>query len=112
MSNGSSILADGQPKEYTVRLQHEPYLLTAAPHWLPDGFGFITGVLGSENEFVGSARNGLALTAAVGFLAIAIAAIVALWLSVQLAKPLKTLNRYFGLVSNFELSEMPNPGSA
>ena len=40
MSHGSSILANGQPKGYTVQLQHEPYLLTAAPHWLPDGFGF------------------------------------------------------------------------
>jgi hypothetical protein len=81
MSGGSSILADGQPKGYTIRLQGEPYFLTAAPHWLPDGFGFITGVLGSENEFVGSARNNLALTVTIGFLAIAIAAIVTIWLS-------------------------------
>jgi adenylate cyclase len=112
MSQGSSILADGQPKGFTVRLQGEPYILTAAPHWLPDGFGFITGVLGSENEFVGSARNNLALTATVGAIAIAIAAIVAIWLSGQLAKPLKTLSRDLELVSKFELSDMPNPGSA
>jgi len=112
ISQGSSILADGQPKGFAVRLQGEPYLLTAAPHWLPDGFGFITGVLGSENEFVGSARNNLALTATVGSVAIAIAAIVAIWLSGQLAKPLKTLSRDLELVSKFELSEVPNPGSA
>ena len=112
ISQGSSILTDGQPKGFTVRLQGEPYLLTAAPHWLPDGFGFITGVLGSENEFVGSARNNLALTATVGSFAIAIAAIVAIWLSGQLAKPLKTLSRDLELVSKFELSDMPNPGSA
>jgi len=112
MSRGSSILADGQPKGYAIRLQGEPYLLTAAPHWLPDGFGFITGVLGSENEFVGSARNNLALTVTVGFLAIAIAAIVAVWLSGQLAKPLKTLSRDLELVSKFELSDIPNAGSA
>jgi adenylate cyclase len=112
ISQGPSILADGQPKGFTVRLQGEPYLLTAAPHWLPDGFGFITGVLGSENEFVGSARNNLALTATVGSLAIAIAAVIAIWLSGQLAKPLKTLSRDLELVSKFELSHMPNPGSA
>ena len=112
MSHGSSILADGQPKGYTLQLQHEPYLLTAAPHWLPDGFGFITGVLGSENEFIGSARNNLALTATVGFLAIAIAAIVAIWLSGQLAKPLKMLSRDLESVSKFELSDAPSPGSA
>jgi len=112
ISQGSSILADGQPKGFTVRLQGERYLLTAAPHWLPDGFGFITGVLGLEDEFVGSARNNLALTATVGSLAIAIAAIVAIWLSGQLAKPLKTLSRDLELVSKFELSEIPNPGSA
>jgi adenylate cyclase len=112
MSRGSSILADGQPKGYIVRLQGEPYFLTAAPHWLPDGFGFITGVLGSENEFVGSARNNLALTVAVGIVAIAIAAMVAIWLSGQLAKPLKTLSRDLELVSKFELSDFPNAGSA
>jgi adenylate cyclase len=112
ISHGSSVLADGQPKAYTVHLQHEPYSLTAAPHWLPDGFGFITGVLGSENEFIGSARNNLALAATVGFLAIAIAAIIAIWLSGRLAKPLKTLSRDLELVSKFELSDVPNPGSA
>ena len=112
MSHGRSILTDGQPKGYIVHLQHEPYLLTAAPHWLPDGFGFITGVLGSENEFIGSARNNLALTATIGFAAIAIAAIVAIWLSGQLAKPLKTLSRDLEMVSKFELSDVPNPGSA
>ena len=99
ISQGSSILADGQPKGFTVRLQGEPYLLTAAPHWLPDGFGFITGVLGSENEFVGSARHNLALTATVGSLAIAIAAIVAIWLSGQLAKPLKISKPRLGIWS-------------
>jgi adenylate cyclase len=112
MSQGSSILADGQPKGFTVRLPGETYLLTAAPHWLPDGFGFITGVLGSENEFVGPARNNLALSATVGAIAIAIAAIVAIWLSGQLAKPLKTLSRDLELVSKFELSDMPKTGSA
>jgi len=112
ISHGSSILINGQPKGFTVRLEDEPYLLTAAPHWLSDGFGFITGVLGSENEFVGSARRNLALTATVGSLAIAIAAIIAIWLSGQLAKPLKTLSRDLELVSKFELSDMPNPGSA
>ncbi len=112
ISRGSSILADGQPKSYAIRLQGEPYFLTAAPHWLPDGFGFITGVLGSEDEFVGSARNNLALTVAVGFLAIAIAALVTIWLSGQLAKPLKVLSRDLELVSKFELSDIPKEGSA
>ena len=112
MSRGSSILADGQPKGYNVRLQGEPYLLTAAPHWLPDGFGFITGVLGSENEFVGSARHNLALTVTIGSLAIAVAAVVTIWLSGQLAKPLKILSRDLESVSKFELTDLPNTGSA
>jgi adenylate cyclase len=112
MSHGPSILADGQPKGYTIRLENEPYSLTAAPHWLPDGFGFITGVLGSENEFIGSARRNLVLTTVIGFLAIAIAAIVAIRLSVLLAEPLKKLSRDFELVSKFELSSATNPASA
>jgi adenylate cyclase len=112
MSHGPSILADGQPKGYAVQLENKPYLLTAAPHWLPDGFGFITGVLGSEDEFIGSAHRNLALTATVGFLAIAIAAIVAIRLSGLLAKPLKTLSQDLELVSKFELSDIPKPASA
>jgi adenylate cyclase len=112
MSQGPSILADGQPKGYALRLEHEPYSLTAAPHWLPDGFGFITGVLGSENEFIGSARRNLVLTAALGFLAIAAAAIVAIRLSWLLVEPLKNLSRDLELVSKFELSNAPNPGTA
>jgi len=112
MSHGPSILADGQPKGYTIRLENEPYSLTAAPHWLPDGFGFITGVLGSENEFIGSARRNLVLTAVIGFLAIAIAAIVAIRLSMLLAEPLKKLSRDLELVGKFELSSAPNSASA
>jgi adenylate cyclase len=111
MSHGPSILADGQPKGYTIRLENEPYSLTAAPHWLPDGFGFITGVLGSENEFIGSARRNLVLTAVIGFLAIAIAAIVAIRLSMLLTEPLKKLSRDLESVGKFELSSAPNPAS-
>ncbi|HYY31187.1 MAG TPA: adenylate/guanylate cyclase domain-containing protein [Chthoniobacterales bacterium] len=112
ISRGVSILADGQPKGYTLRLENEPYSLTAAPHWLSDGFGFITGVLGSENEFIGSARRNLLLTAVIGFLAIATAAIAAIWLSGLLAEPLKNLSRDLELVSKFELSNAQNPASA
>jgi adenylate cyclase len=112
ISHGPSILADGQPKGYTVHLEREPYSLTVAPHWLPDGFGFITGVLGSESEFIGSARRNLVLTAAIGFLAIAVAAIVAIRLSWLLTEPLKNLSRDLELVSKFDLSDVPNAASA
>jgi hypothetical protein len=48
----------------------------------------LRGVDGREDEFLGSARANLALTAVIGFLTIMVAAVLAVWLSEQLAKPL------------------------
>jgi hypothetical protein len=56
--------------------------------WVRCCLDMLRGVDGREDEFLGSARANLALTAVIGFLAIMVAAVLAVWLSEQLAKPL------------------------
>jgi adenylate cyclase len=108
----STLFTRGQPQSFPVYAQGQPYLLTATPHWLPDGFGFVTGVVGREDEFLGSARANLVLTALVGFLAIVAAGVLAFLLSEKLAKPLKALSRDLEAIGQFQISEAPNTDSS
>ena len=108
----STLFTHGQPESFPIFVQGRSYLLTAAPHWLPDGFGFVTGVVGREDEFLGSARVNLALTALVGILAIAAAAVFAVLLSGELAKPLKALSRDLEAIGRFQISDALNTESS
>jgi len=111
-SPNSTLFTQGQPQSFSVFALGQPYLLTATPNWLPDGFGFVTGVVGNEDEFLGSARVNLVLTALVGLLAIVAAAILAVLLSEKLAKPLKALSRDLEAIGQFQISEAPNAESS
>jgi adenylate cyclase len=111
-SPNSTLFTQGQPESFPVFAQGQRYLLTATPNWLPDGFGFVTGVVGREDEFLGSARANLVLTGLVGFLAIIAAAVLAVLLSERLAKPLKALSRDLEAIGQFQISEAPNTDSS
>ena len=111
-SPDSSLFTKGQPESFSISAQGQRYLLIAAPHWLTDGFGFLTGVVGQEDEFLGSARSNLVFTGIVGGVAIVVAAVLAIWLSEQLAKPLKVLSHDLESISRFQISELAGAESS
>ena len=90
----------------------QTYVSVVTPFTLKSGLTFFTGVVESENEFLGSARNNLALTAVIGTVALAAGTLLAIWLSLQLATPLIKLSHDLEQVGKFEITNQPPPISA
>jgi adenylate cyclase len=93
-------------------LAGQSYVSAVTPFTLPSGLTFLTGVVGLESDFLGSAKNNLAITAVIGFVALAAGTLFAIWLSHQLATPLTKLSHDLEQVGRFELTNLPPPKSA
>ena len=104
-------LAAGHVAIRSFRLDGDSYVSVITPFTLNSGLTFLTGVVGSEGEFLGSAKHNLTLTAIVGLVALAAGTLLAIWLSHQLATPLTELSRDLERVGKFELSNVPPPTS-
>lgn len=105
-------LGTGRVSVHSFRFDGESYVLVVTPFTLRSGFTFLTGVVGAESEFLGSAQSNLAVTAIIGLVAIAACTMLAIWLSHQLATPLTKLSRDLEQVGQFQLTNSPPPKSA
>jgi adenylate cyclase len=103
--------ASGHVAIRSFQLDGDSYVSLITPFTLKSGLTFLTGVVGSESEFLGSAQNNLALTAIIGLVALAAGTLLAIWLSHQLATPLTELSRDLERVGKFELTNAPPPNS-
>ena len=102
----------GQASFHSFQLAGQSYVSVVTPFTLPSGLTFLTGVVGLESDFLGSAQNNLALTAIIGLIALTAGTLFAIWLSHQLATPLTKLSRDLEQVGRFELTNLPPPKSA
>jgi adenylate cyclase len=109
---GQTKLETGQVSFHSFRLAGQSYVSVITPFTLPSGLTFLTGVVGLESDFLGSARNNLALTAVIGLVALTAGTLFAIWLSHQLATPLTKLSHDLEQVGRFELTTLPPPKSA
>lgn len=107
-----SKLGTGHISFRSFRLAGESYVSVVTPFTLPSGLTFLTGVVGLESDFLGSARNNLAITAVIGLVALVAGTLFAIWLSHQLATPLTKLSHDLEQVGRFELTNLPPPRSA
>jgi adenylate cyclase len=107
-----SKLGTGQISFRSFRLAGQSYVSVVTPFTLPSGLTFLTGVVGLESDFLGSAKNNLAITAVIGLVALAAGTLFAIWLSHQLATPLTKLSHDLEQVGRFELTNLPPPKSA
>src|SRR5258707_10474044 len=82
-------------------LGSENYVSVVTPFPLPTGMIFLTGVVGPESDFLGSAQSNLALTAIIGLVALTAGSLFAIWLSHQLATPLTKLSHDLEQVGRF-----------
>ena len=105
-------LETGRVSFRSFRLGSENYVSVVTPFTLPSGLTFLTGVVGPESDFLGSAQSNLALTAIVGLIALTAGSLFAIWLSHQLATPLTKLSHDLEQVGRFELTNLPPPKSA
>jgi adenylate cyclase len=105
-------LGTGQISFRSFQLGGQSYVSVVTPFTLPSGLTFLTGVVGLESDFLGSAKNNLALTAIIGLIALTAGTLVAIWLSHQLATPLTKLSNDLEQVGRFELTNLPPPKSA
>jgi adenylate cyclase len=96
----------------SFHLDGENYVSVVTPFTLPSGLTFLTGVVGPESDFLGSARSNLAVTAIIGLVALTAGTLFAIWLSHQLATPLTKLSHDLEQVGRFELTNLPPPKSA
>ncbi|MBV8212761.1 MAG: hypothetical protein JOZ08_05995 [Verrucomicrobia bacterium] len=96
----------------SFQLAGQSYVSVVTPFTLPSGLTFLTGVVGLESDFLGSAQNNLALTAIIGLIALIAGSLFAIWLSHQLATPLTKLSHDLEQVGRFELTNLPPPKSA
>jgi adenylate cyclase len=102
----------GQFSSHSFHLAGQSYVSVVTPFTLPSGLTFLTGVVGLESDFMGSAQNNLAIAAVVGLVALTAGTLFAIWLSHQLATPLTKLSRDLEQVGRFELTNLPPPQSA
>jgi adenylate cyclase len=102
----------GQFSSHAFHLAGQSYVSVVTPFTLPSGLTFLTGVVGLESDFMGSAQNNLAIAAVVGLVALTAGTLFAIWLSHQLATPLTKLSRDLEQVGRFELTNLPPPQSA
>ena len=107
-----SKLETGRISFHSFHLAGQSYVLMVTPFTLPSGLSFITGVVGLESDFLGSAQSNLALTAIIGLIALIAGTLFAIWLSHQLATPLTKLSHDLEQVGRFELTNLPAPKSA
>jgi len=105
-------LGTGQISFHSFQLGGQSYVSVVTPFTLPSGLTFLTGVVGLESDFLGSAKNNLALTAIIGLIALTAGSLFAIWLSHQLATPLTKLSNDLEQVGRFELTNLPPPKSA
>jgi adenylate cyclase len=105
-------LETGRVSFRSFRLGSENYVSVVTPFTLPSGLTFLTGVVGPESDFLGSAQSNLALTAIIGLIALTAGSLFAIWLSHQLATPLTKLSHDLEQVGRFELTNLPPPKSA
>jgi adenylate cyclase len=96
----------------SFHLGSENYVSVVTPFTLPSGLTFLTGVVGPESDFLGSAQSNLAVTAIIGLVALTAGTLFAIWLSHQLATPLTKLSHELEQVGRFELTNLPPPKSA
>ncbi|MBV9878665.1 MAG: hypothetical protein JO025_28300 [Verrucomicrobia bacterium] len=105
-------LETGQFSSHSFHLAGQSYVSVVTPFTLPSGLTFLTGVVGLESDFMGSAQNNLAIAAIVGLVALTAGTLFAIWLSHELATPLTKLSRDLEQVGKFELTNLPPPKSA
>jgi adenylate cyclase len=105
-------LESGKIGFHSFRLAGQSYVSVVTPFTLPSGLTFLTGVVGLESDFLGSAQNNLAIAAIVGLVALTAGTLFAIWLSHQLATPLTKLSNDLEQVGRFELTNLPPPKSA
>jgi adenylate cyclase len=105
-------LAAGKISFRSFGLAGQGYVSVVTPFTLPSGLTFLTGVVGLESDFLGSAKNNLAITALIGLVALVAGTLFAIWLSHQLATPLTKLSHDLEQVGRFELTNLPPPKSA
>ena len=105
-------LGTGQISFHSFQLGGQSYVSVVTPFTLPSGLTFLTGVVGLESDFLGSAKNNLALTAIIGLIALTAGTLFAIWLSHELATPLTKLSNDLEQVGRFELTNLPPPKSA
>jgi adenylate cyclase len=109
---GQTKLDTGQVSFRSFQFSGQSYVSVITPFTLPSGLTFLTGVVGLESDFLGSAQNNLALTAVIGLVALTAGTLFAIWLSHQLATPLTKLSHDLEQVGRFELTNLPPPKSA
>jgi adenylate cyclase len=102
----------GQFSSHSFHLAGQSYVSVVTPFTLPSGLTFLTGVVGLESDFMGSAQNNLAIAAIVGLVTLTAGTLFAIWLSHQLATPLTKLSNDLEQVGRFELTNLPPPKSA
>jgi adenylate cyclase len=105
-------LGAGQISFRSFQLAGQRYVSVVTPFTLPSGLTFLTGVVGLESDFLGSAQNNLTMTAMIGLVALTAGTLFAIWLSHQLATPLTKLSNDLEQVGRFELTNLPPPKSA
>ena len=105
-------LGAGQISFRSFQLAGQRYVSVVTPFTLPSGLTFLTGVVGLESDFLGSAQNNLTMTAMIGLVALTAGTLFAIWLSHQLATPLTKLSNDLEQVGRFELTNQPPPKSA
>jgi adenylate cyclase len=107
-----SKLGSGHISFQSFQFSGDTYVSAVTPFTLPSGLTFLTGVVGSESDFLGSARSNLAVTAIIGLVALVAGSLFAIWLSHQLATPLTKLSHDLEQVGRFEITNLPPPKSA
>ncbi len=102
----------GHFSSHSFHLAGQSYISVVTPFTLTSGLTFLTGVVGLESDFMGSAQNNLAIAAIVGLVTLTAGTLFAIWLSHELATPLTKLSRDLEQVGRFELTNLSPPKSA